>query len=131
MGRGQIPVAALAVEQALNGDEQQTLGRLAQRVQPQLAAEVGEGVEGVAPEVAVAVGIAAAVRAQQQELEHAAARLAGQERGAVLLEREVGEGDEHLLDAAPLGRRASAGEVLVQRVVAQVEQVLLGQCGQN
>ena len=124
MGRGQIPVAALAVEQVLDGDEQQTLVRLAQRVQPQLAAEVGEGVEGVAPEVAVAVGIAAAVRAQQQELEHAAARLGGQERGAVLLEREVGEGDEHLLDAPVLGRR-------VRRVVAQVEQVLLGQSGQN
>ena len=124
MGRGQIPVAALAVEQVLDGDEQQTLVRLAQRVQPQLAAEVGEGVEGVAPEVAVAVGCAAAVRAQQQELEHAAARLGGQERGAVLLEREVGEGDEHLLDAPVLGRR-------VRRVVAQVEQVLLGQSGQN
>jgi len=129
VGRGQIPVAALAVEQVLNGDEQQTLVRLAQRVQPQLAAEVGEGVEGVAPEVAVAVG-AAAVRAEEQELEQGA-RLGGHERGAVLLEREVGECDEHLLDAPVLGRRASAGEVLVQRVVAQVEQVLRGQSGQN
>ena len=122
MGRGQIPVAGLAVEQVLDGDEQQTLVRLAQRVHLQLAAEVGEGVEGVALEVAVAVG-AAAVHAEEQELEQGAA-LGGHELGAVLLEREVGEGDEHLLDAPVLGRR-------VRRVVAQVEQVLLGQSGQN